>query len=327
MVTLFRLLTRSLALTFPLLLQFSALFPADATPLAQNRLVAAIPVALHGDTPQPQATAPSDAAALYKHAYSIIYDARRAPDYESALGLLRSAAAQHFAPAQFLLGYLYEHGRGVSVDYGQAADNYRAAAQQGHAGAENNLGGLYQYGHGVPRDINRAFECYHASAQHGNAMGQYNLGTFYRLGYGTAPDMGLAVKWFRVAAEQGLAVAEANMALFYFNGEGVPVDYGEAAHWSRLAAEQGLPHAATNYAYLCEQGKGVPRDYVAAYLWYSRAIAAGDKTAVAPLKSVAHHLSRAQINQAKTQLAADSSRPQQPDAGGANADLSLIVSP
>jgi TPR repeat protein len=107
----------------------------------------------------------------------------------------------------------------------------------------------------------------------------------------------------------------------------VPVDYNEAAHWSRLAAEQGLPHAATNYAYLCEQGKGVPRDYVAAYLWYSRAAAAGDKTAAAPLKAVAHHLTRAQKDQANSQLAADASHPQPPEPGGATPDVSLMVSP
>jgi hypothetical protein len=64
-----------------------------------------------------------------------------------------------------------------------------------------------------------------------------------------------------------------------------------------------------------------------AYLWYSRAAAAGDKAAVTPLKSVAHHLSRAQINQAKSQLAADASHAQQPETAGANPDLSLLVSP
>jgi hypothetical protein len=208
MVILFRLLTSSLLFAFPLFVQFSAPFSAVASPLAQSPYLSHLPA-----VPESQPDALADASAHYKQAYSLLYDTHATPDDASAIALLRSSAAEHFAPAQFLLGYLYEHGRGVSVDFALAAENYRAAAEQGHAGAQNNLGGLYQYGHGVSRDIARAFDCYRASAQHGNAMGQYNLATFYRLGYGTAPDMGQAVKWFRAAAEHGLAAAQANRRL------------------------------------------------------------------------------------------------------------------
>jgi TPR repeat protein len=280
-----------------------------------------------------QSAAPSvdpsdgDAATQYKLACSLLLDARSAPDYPTAIRLLRSSASQHFAPAQFLLGYLYEHGRGVAVDYALAAENYRAAAGQGHAGAENNLGGLYQYGRGVPIDINQAFEWYRASAQHGNAMGQYNLGTFYRLGYATPPDFTRAAEWFLAAANQGLAAAEANLAIFYFKGMGVPIDNTQAAHWASLAAAQGLPHAAMNYAFLCEHGLGVPRNYYAAYIWYSRAAALGDNSGASHLKSLAHHLSRAQLDQANSQLAAEASHPQQPASAGAEGDLSLVENP
>jgi uncharacterized protein len=268
----------------------------------------------------------ADAVSQYKLASSLLFDAHAAPDYASALRLLRSSASQHFAPAQFLLGYLYEHGRGVAVDFDKAAENYRAAAEQGLAGAENNLGGLYQYGHGVPKDTNLAFKWYELAAKHGNAMGQYNLGTFYRLGYGTQPDLVRAAEWFRAAAEQGLGVAQANVSIAYFKGMGVPIDYTEAAHWALLAAEQGLPHAAMNYAYLCEQGLGVPRDDFAAYLWYSRAVAGGDKSGVSHVKSLAHRLSREQINQANSQLAADAAHAPQP-GGASDTDTALMEKP
>ncbi len=270
--------------------------------------------------------AAGDPGAQYKLAYSLLNDSSH-PDPASALTWLRSAASQHFAPAQFLLGYLYEHGQGVPNDYGQAAENYRAAARQGHPAAENNLGGLYQYGRGVPKDMSLAFECYRAAALHGNPAGQYNLGSFYYLGTATPRNLTDAVEWFRASANQGFAVAEANLSYLYFKGIGVPVDYAEAARWARLAAEQGLPHAATNYAYLCEHGKGVSRDYEAAYLWYSRAVAAGDHSAVPRLKSLAHHLTREQIDQANSQLAADATHPQSPDVSGAATDLSLIENP
>lgn len=95
----------------------------------------------------------AEAAAEYQRAYSFIFNVHARADYASALPLLRFSASQHFAPAEFLLGYLYEHGQGVPLDYAQAAEHYRAAASLGYSGAENNLGGLYQYGRGLPKDV------------------------------------------------------------------------------------------------------------------------------------------------------------------------------
>lgn len=276
-------------------------------------------------TSQEASAASGDAVAQYKLAYKLLNDAQ--PNTESALRWLRSSAAQHFAPAQFLLGYMYQHGRGVAADYTQAAENYRAAAQQGYAPAENNLGGLYQYGQGVAKDLSMALQWYRSAAQHGNPAGQYNLASFYVLGYGTQRDVDQAIQWFRAAAEQGFAAAEANLAMLYFKGIGVPTDYAEAARWSRLAAAQGLPHAAANYAYLCENGQGVPRDYVAAYLWYARAIAAGDKSSANRLKSVAHHLSHEQLKQVQSQVVAEASRPKLADSGTSNEDPALTETP
>lgn len=275
----------------------------------------------------PVIPSPGDAVTQYKLAFSLLFDTHSTPDYVSAIRWLRSSASQHFAPAEFLLGYIYECGRGVPLDYSKAAENYLAAALHGDAGAENNLGGLYQYGRGFPKDINLAFKWYSAAAQHGNATGQYNLGTFYHLGYATPPDMVRAAGWFRASAEQGFARAQAELAVFYFRGTGVPIDYAQAAHWALLAAEQGLPHAAMNYAYLCEHGMGVPRDSLTAYIWYSRANAAGDKTAASHAKAVAHNLSRAQLDQAKSQLAAVAPHPPQSGTPAANADVSLMENP
>lgn len=137
--------------------------------------------------------------------------------------------------------------------------------------------------------VNLAFQCYRAAAEHGNATGQYNLATFYYLGWATAPDAVAAAKWFRAAADQGLAKAQANLALFYFKGTGVPI--------------------------------------VAAYLWYSRAVAAGDNSGASHLKSVAHHLSRQQLQQANSQLAADASRSRPPEATAASGDITLFEHP
>lgn len=148
-----------------------------------------------------------DAVAQYNLAqYYLRYDAadRQNPtseDFQSAVKWLRASATQNYPDAQFLLGYLYEHGQGLARDYTNAAQNYRAAALQGHPTAENNLASLYQHGQGVPKDFSKAFDWYLASAQHGNQVGQCNLGSLYYLGSGTRQDYKQAARWFRAAAD------------------------------------------------------------------------------------------------------------------------------
>lgn len=56
-----------------------------------------------------------------------------APDYRSALKWLGASATQGNVQAEFLLGYLYEHGEGTERDYAKAVENYQAAAIKGYA--------------------------------------------------------------------------------------------------------------------------------------------------------------------------------------------------
>jgi TPR repeat protein len=322
------LLQRRFGCSHVLLLAFLIPHVAVASPSAHQR---------DSLTPEPGSVAglgpvanSGDAIMQFRLAYSLLFDPRvqhTNPDYATGLSLLRSSALQHFAPAQFFLGYAYEHGQGVPVDYSQAAENYRASAVQGYAAAENNLCALYYHGLGVPKDLTVAFEYCRSAALHGSPVGQYHLGSFYYYGYGTARDVAKAVEWTRTAAEHGFADAQLSLAKFYSDGTGVPIDFSEAAHWAKLAAEQGLGPAAHEYAYLCENGIGVSRDYVSAYLWYSRALADGDKSAGARVKAVAHHLSREERDQAKSILAADASHPQQSVPEDGASGLPLTASP
>src|SRR5260370_7019203 len=84
-----------------------------------------------------------DAVAQYNLAQSYLrHDPTHDPtneDYQSALKWLRASSAQGNADAEFLLGYLYEHGQGVPRDYAQAEENYRTAALPAHPSPENNL--------------------------------------------------------------------------------------------------------------------------------------------------------------------------------------------
>jgi hypothetical protein len=49
-------------------------------------------------------------------------------------------AAEHgVAEAQFNLGFIYEHGKGVPLDNVEAVSWYRLAAEQGHEAARRRL--------------------------------------------------------------------------------------------------------------------------------------------------------------------------------------------
>src|SRR5258708_1993849 len=81
-----------------------------------------------------------DAKAEYLLGWSYMTGAGISQDYQEAARWYRKAAAGGSADAAFGLGYLYEQGKGVRRDYRQAVTYYTAAAQQGQSTAENNLG-------------------------------------------------------------------------------------------------------------------------------------------------------------------------------------------
>jgi len=75
--------------------------------------------------------------ACYRHGYGGV-----AKDYAEAARLYRLAADQGHAFAQYLLGSMFEDGRGVAEDRAEAIRLYRLAAAQGHARAKTKLKAL-----------------------------------------------------------------------------------------------------------------------------------------------------------------------------------------
>ena len=70
-------------------------------------------------------------------------DAARKGEFATALREWEPLAEQGNARAQFNLGWMYRHGRGVPQDSKTAVKWYRLAAEQGDAGAQYNLGTMY----------------------------------------------------------------------------------------------------------------------------------------------------------------------------------------
>ena len=87
-------------------------------------------------------------------------------NYIVAANRARLLAERGDAPAQALLGFMYEHGRGVAQDYGAAVYWYTCAAERGYPTAQYLLGLMYDKGHGVVRSDVLAYKWLNLAAAH-----------------------------------------------------------------------------------------------------------------------------------------------------------------
>lgn len=85
-----------------------------------------------------------------------------------AVEWIRKAAEQSHVSAQFMLGALYEKGRGLIQDYGLAHDWYLRAARQGNALAMERLGLMFARGRGIEQDLEQAYVWLNLAAARGD---------------------------------------------------------------------------------------------------------------------------------------------------------------
>ncbi len=76
----------------------------------------------------------------------------------------------------------------------------RVLAERGDARAQAMLGFTYEHGRGVPQDYRAAFYWYSCAAEQGHVTAQYLLGLMYNKGHGTIRSDVLAYKWLNLAA-------------------------------------------------------------------------------------------------------------------------------
>jgi uncharacterized protein len=187
------------------------------------------------------------------------------------LDVIREAAKQGDARAQFNLGYAYDFGEGVAKDQVEAVKWYRVAAEQGNATAQNNLGYAYFTGEGVAKDAVESVKWWRKAAEQGIPAARHSLGKAYFTGEGVAKDAVEGVKWWRKASRQGNPGARYRLGKAYATGEGVAKDQVKAVKWYRKVAEQGLAPAQVCLGVAYYQGEGVAKDPVEAYAWINLA--------------------------------------------------------
>lgn len=175
--------------------------------------------------------------------------------YATAERALRKPAAQGDARAQNNLGYLYEHGLGVTQNYGEARSWYSKAAEGGLPEAKFNLATLYHHGRGISQNAELALPLFTSAAQAGYADAEYMLGEYYRTGLGgLKKDGAVALAWFLRASRKGHSAAQLMAASIYLSGEGWRSEPRKALIWGELARVNGETQAN---AIVSRAGKGL----------------------------------------------------------------------
>lgn len=167
-------------------------------------------------------------------------------DVIGALGALRRAAGQGYAPAQALLGEILDR-------------------------AEFN---------------EEALAWYRKAAEQGNASGEYGLGTMYLAGEGTPADRSQALFWFKRAAERDHREAIIALAQALMNPvAGEAIDDEAAQRWVRRAAALDYLPAVEYLAGAYGAGTlGLAADEREAKLWRARAVELKKRQAGTPQK-------------------------------------------
>jgi hypothetical protein len=198
-------------------------------------------------------------------------------DVAAADALLRAAAGQGLAQAQFLLAQQRVQHVAGKDSMAQAVALYRQAAEQGYAPAQRMLGVALLEGAGIDENDARAVHWLTRAANQDDPVAEYYLGMLYRTGKGVAARPGQAARWLQAAARQGNASARYNLGLLYRDGVGVEQSDQAAARWYRAAADQGDARAQNNLGSAYVNGRGVPMDLVLAHMWFNLAAANGNE--------------------------------------------------
>lgn len=230
--------------------------------------------------------------------------AYEAEDFDQAMRHLIPLAEDGDATAQFLVGQMYQYGRGVSRAGPRASEWYRKAAAQGHNGARLHLGFMYAEGLGVPLNTDIATQWFEAAALNGCVEAQVYLGKRMEALNALDPDREAeAMKWLRLAADRGSAEGQFWLGYFYaFSYKYRDVD--EALAWYRRAANQGLAEAQYRLGNRYWLDGDAPEDRVLAYVWVERSAEQGHDRALARLPEVVASLDSGQLARAR-ELASD----------------------
>jgi TPR repeat protein len=150
-------------------------------------------------------------------------------------------------------------------------------AKRGYPDAQWKVGDMYFHGRGVEQNDASAVLWYKASADFGDPDGLYRMGLMYHWGIGVRMDESEAVRLWVIGANRVHAACGYRAGLAYYFGKGVKRDIRLAANFWLGSAKAGHPLSMYSIGGLCDRGEGVVRDQMEAVKWYLSGAAQGSK--------------------------------------------------
>lgn len=127
-------------------------------------------------------------------------------------------------------------------------------SNEGEADAQYILGAMYQAGRGVPQNHFKAFEQFQKAASQGDAASQSKVGLLYLTGIGVRQDYSKAFEYSMKAANQKFTASYLPVASMYEKGQGVRQDKKRAKEWYGKYCDSGKQLGCDAYKLLNEQG-------------------------------------------------------------------------
>lgn len=129
-------------------------------------------------------------------------------DYSNALIWLHKAAEEGQTYAMFVLGVIYQKGKGVEKNNQIAFEWFTKSAKDGKGEypAMLLLGNYYYEGKEIPKDDLKAFYWWSKAAGR-NEEAQYKVGACYWNGIGVEINRQEAIEWFKKSAKNGYKMA------------------------------------------------------------------------------------------------------------------------
>lgn len=184
----------------------------------------------------PLQAAPSAAA---NSAFETGIEAYRTGDLAAAVAAWTTSAEGGHPMSAFLLGRLYEQGRGVEQSDSQSFKYYQMAADEGQAQAGVKVGRIYLTGNkdlSIDRDYGLAIKYFEIGALASWPESQFMLADMYRRGLGVNANRTEGLRWLILAAKKKYAPSHVALARIYFEGEGVLVDRVKGWSYIELAS-------------------------------------------------------------------------------------------
>ncbi|WP_019029541.1 tetratricopeptide repeat protein [Colwellia piezophila] len=181
----------------------------------------------------------------FSHGYDLeqgIYEFNRGK-FQAAIAQFRPLVSEGYAPAQYQMALVYQHGYSVPKDGMKALELFELSAAQNYPDAQFELALIYSAGKLVKQDLKKAFALTNKAAKKDLASAQFNLAVMYANGDGIKQDNFKASRWYRNAANQNYALAQYNLALLYSEGKGVEKSTELSFVWNTIASWNGYPDA------------------------------------------------------------------------------------